>query len=133
MENCAYLRKNPGYAPEAVDRWATEQSKRQGITPDGESKRRILAIGEEIAKAIRFPLMSQQEFASVVIGPIYTRDGSSVQDELGQRTIARLIIRLCINTGKQTDHPSRRAITIIRLVRRIIADNSSRRMIRRCV
>ena len=49
----------------AVDRWATEQSKRQGITPDGESKRRIL--GEEIVKQIRFPLMSQQEFASVVI------------------------------------------------------------------
>ena len=49
----------------AVDRWATEQSKRQGVTPDGESKRRI--IGEEIVKAIRFPLMSQHEFASVVI------------------------------------------------------------------
>ena len=49
----------------AVDRWATEQSKRQGITPGGESKRRIL--GDEIVKAIRFPLMSQQEFASVVI------------------------------------------------------------------
>jgi len=49
----------------AVDRWATEESKRQGITPDGESKRRIL--GEEIMKEIRFPLMSQQEFASVVI------------------------------------------------------------------
>ena len=49
----------------AVDRWATEESKRQGITPDGESKRRIL--GEEIVKGIRFPLMSQQEFASVVI------------------------------------------------------------------
>ena len=49
----------------AVDRWATEQSKRQGITPDGGSKRRIL--GEGIVKEIRFPLMSQQEFASVVI------------------------------------------------------------------
>ena len=49
----------------AVDRWAAEQSKSQVITPDGESKRRIL--GEEIVKAIRFPLMSQQEFASVVI------------------------------------------------------------------
>ena len=48
----------------AVDCWATEQSKRQGITRDGESKRRIL--GEEIVKEIRFPLMSQQEFASVV-------------------------------------------------------------------
>jgi len=50
---------------EAVDRWATEESKREGITPDGVSKRRIL--GEEIVKAIRFPLMSLQEFASVVI------------------------------------------------------------------
>jgi len=49
----------------AVNRWATEESQRQGITPDGESKRRIL--GEEIVKAIRFPFMSQQEFASVVI------------------------------------------------------------------
>ena len=39
-------------------------------------------------------------------GPIYTGDGSYVWDELGQRTVARLIIRLCINTGKQTDHPS---------------------------
>jgi len=37
------------------------------------------------------------------IGPIYTRDGSSVWEELGQRTIVRLIIRLRINTGKQTD------------------------------
>ena len=67
------------------------------------------------------------------IGLIYTRDGSSVWDELGQRTVARLMIRLCINTGKQTDHPSRRAIAIVRLVRRIIMENSSRRMIRRCV
>ena len=49
----------------AVDRWATEQSKRQGITLDGESKRRI--IGEEIVKAVRYPLMLEKEFASVVI------------------------------------------------------------------
>ena len=49
----------------AVDRWATKESERQGLSPDGESKRRIL--GEEIVKAIRFPLMSQKEFASVVI------------------------------------------------------------------
>ena len=49
----------------AVDRWATKESERQGIPPDGESKRRIL--GDEIVKAIRFPLMSQKQFASVVI------------------------------------------------------------------
>ena len=47
-----------------------------------------------------------------IIGPIYTRDGSSVWDELGQRTVVRLIIRLCINTGFQTDHPSRRIIHV---------------------
>jgi len=49
----------------AVDRWAREQSKKQGITPNGSSKRQVM--GEEIVKAIRFPLMSQHEFASVVI------------------------------------------------------------------
>ncbi len=49
----------------AVDRWATKESERQGISPDGDAKRRIL--GEEIVKAIRFPLMSQKEFAAVVI------------------------------------------------------------------
>ena len=49
----------------AVDRWATEESERQGRTPEGDVKRRIL--GEEIVKAIRFPVMSLKEFASVVI------------------------------------------------------------------
>ena len=48
----------------AVDRWATRECKRQGMTPDGHVKRRIL--GEEIVKAIRFPLMSQQEFLAYV-------------------------------------------------------------------
>ena len=48
----------------AVDRWATKEGERQGITPDGEKKRRIL--GEEIVKGIRFPLMSMKEFAAVV-------------------------------------------------------------------
>ena len=49
----------------ALDRWATKESERQGMTPDNDAKRRIL--GEEIVKAIRFPLMSEKEFASVVI------------------------------------------------------------------
>ncbi|XP_078352294.1 BTB/POZ domain-containing protein 6-B-like [Oculina patagonica] len=48
----------------AVDRWATKEIERQGITPGGKTKRRIL--GEEIVKAIRFPLMSQKVFVSVV-------------------------------------------------------------------
>ena len=49
----------------AVDRWATKDCERQGVNPDGDTKRRIL--GEEIVKMIRFPLMSEKEFASVVI------------------------------------------------------------------
>ena len=49
----------------AVDRWATKKLERQGLTADGAVKRRIL--GEETVKAIRFPVMSQKEFASVVV------------------------------------------------------------------
>ena len=49
----------------AVDRWATKEVERQGLTPDGVVKRRIL--GEEIVKAIRFPVTSQKEFALVVV------------------------------------------------------------------
>ena len=49
----------------AVDHWATKEVERQRLTPDGKVKRRIL--GEEIVKAIRFPVMSQKEFASVVV------------------------------------------------------------------
>ena len=49
----------------AVDRWATKEMERQGLTPDGEGKRRVL--GEEIVNAIRFPVMSYNQFASVVL------------------------------------------------------------------
>ena len=49
----------------AVDRWATRESEKQGLHPASDiCKRRIL--GEEVVKGIRFPLMSQQEFMSVV-------------------------------------------------------------------
>ena len=48
----------------AVDRWATKETERQGLTPDSNIKRHVL--GEDIVKAIRYPLMSQKEFASVV-------------------------------------------------------------------
>ena len=48
-----------------VDLWATKESERQGLEADGKTKRRIL--GEEIIKAIRFPTMKQEDFASVVL------------------------------------------------------------------
>jgi len=49
----------------AVNLWAANACERQGLTTDGEIKRRIL--GESIVKGIRFPVMKQDEFANVVI------------------------------------------------------------------
>ena len=55
----------------AVDRWTTKEIERQGLIPDGETKRRI--IGEELLNSIRFPLMSQKEFLSIVPNDILTK------------------------------------------------------------
>ena len=49
----------------AVDRWAGKECEKQGLVAEGSVKRRIL--GERIVKGIRFPLMEQKEFASVVL------------------------------------------------------------------
>lgn len=49
----------------AVNQWATRKTETEEKTPDGALKRQVL--GEEIVKAIRFPLMSQREFASAVL------------------------------------------------------------------
>ena len=56
-----------------VVEWATKESEKRGIVADGQEKRRI--IGERIVKALRFPVMKQEEFASVVVGSkILTHD-----------------------------------------------------------
>ena len=49
----------------AVDLWARNECERQRLAADGKAKRRIL--GEEIIKAIRFPIMDEKDFASVVL------------------------------------------------------------------
>ena len=49
----------------AVDCWAEKECEKQGLVAEGSSKRRIL--GERIVKGIRFPVMEQKEFASVVL------------------------------------------------------------------
>ena len=49
----------------AVDCWATKECKKQSLAADGPVKRRIL--GERIVKAIRFPVMKENEFANVVL------------------------------------------------------------------
>lgn len=48
----------------AVVRWATRETERQGLNLNDDAKRRVL--GEGIVKAIRFPVMTQNEFMSVV-------------------------------------------------------------------
>ena len=49
----------------AVDLWATKKCKEEGLAADGSVKRKLL--GESIVKAIRFPVMKQQDFAVVVL------------------------------------------------------------------
>jgi len=49
----------------AVDLWATKECERQGLAAGGASKRRILE--EHLIKAMRFPTMKLEEFASVVL------------------------------------------------------------------
>ena len=49
----------------AVMQWATKETEKQGLVADGQVKRRIL--GEKIMKGIRFPVMTDEEFASVVL------------------------------------------------------------------
>ena len=49
-----------------MELWATKECQRQGLVKsDGKAKRRIL--GEQIVKGIRFPTMTQEDFASVVL------------------------------------------------------------------
>ena len=49
----------------AVDLWAREECKRQGVLASGKVKRRIL--GEQIVKNIHFPVMEEKDFTSTVI------------------------------------------------------------------
>ena len=49
----------------AADQWAIKECEKQGLAVNGEQKRRIL--GETIIKAIRFPVMKEKEFATVVL------------------------------------------------------------------
>ena len=49
----------------AANLWATNECERQGLSTDGEIKRRIL--GESIVKGLRFPVMKQDEFSNAVL------------------------------------------------------------------
>ena len=57
----------------AVNLWATKRCEEKGLSTDGSEKRKIL--GERIVKGIRFPVMTQHEFAAVVLDcKILTQD-----------------------------------------------------------
>ena len=49
----------------AVDRWAENECKKQGLVAEGSVKRRV--VGERVVQGIRFPLMGQTEFADIVL------------------------------------------------------------------
>ena len=49
----------------AVDSWAKIECEKQGLKTEGSVKRRVL--GERIVKGIRFPVMEEKEFTSVVL------------------------------------------------------------------
>ena len=49
----------------AVNLWATQRCEEQSLSTDGSEKRRI--FGERIVKGIRFPVMTQPEFADVIL------------------------------------------------------------------
>jgi len=48
-----------------IMQWSSKESEKQGLVAEGQVKRRIL--GEKIVKGIRFPVMTLEEFASVVL------------------------------------------------------------------
>ena len=60
---------------QAVDRWATAECERKDLEPVKDSKR--IVAGEEILSNIRFPLMSQKQFAEKV-----PRSGLLSKDEI---------------------------------------------------
>ena len=49
----------------AVDCWAENECKKQGLVAEGSVKRRVL--GERVVQGIRFPLMEETEFADIVL------------------------------------------------------------------
>lgn len=49
----------------AVDGWATKECQRLGMTADGTAKRSVL--GDKIVKAIRFPVMTRDDFNKAVL------------------------------------------------------------------
>ena len=87
----------------AVNLWATKRCEEQGLSlTDGSEKRRIL--GERIVKGIRFPVMTQYEFAAVVLDcKILTSDEtSSVVKYLNSVPDAQVVFPVAKRTGLES-------------------------------
>ena len=103
----------------AMNLWATKKCKEQGLSTDGSEKRRVL--GERIVKGIRFPVMTQQEFAGVVLDcKILTQDEAfsvvkylnSIPDTLvgfpeGKRTGSKELFQRCFRFGSVENQGSK--------------------------
>ena len=90
----------------AVDLWATKECERQRLTADGSVKRGML--GEEIVKAIRFPTMKHEEFASVVLDT----------DLLKKAEIKNIIKRIsCVSTSS-TIFPDKKRCSALKVAER---------------
>jgi len=85
----------------AVNLWATKRCEEQGLSTDGSEKRRIL--GERIVKGIRFPVMTQYEFAAVVLDcKILTPDEAfSVVKYLHSVPDTQVVFPEAIRTGSE--------------------------------
>ena len=96
----------------AVDLWATKECDRQGLAVEGAVKRRIL--GEEIVKAIRFPTMKQEDFASVVLA----------SDILTKEEIVSLIRHLNSVSSSSVGFPEKRRSCFTSEIQRCCRFNS---------
>ena len=95
---------------QAVNRWAETICGKQGKTPSGKEKRSI--IGDELVKLIRFPIMSQSEFAEHVaetkiltetevneISSYFTLNRNPGKFSCIPRCLNRRNLRSCIRVG----------------------------------
>jgi len=67
---------------QAVERWAVKRAEEQGLANNSETKRRIL---RDVIRLVRFPLMSQKEFAGTVL-PTGLLDLQEVTEVVQRRT-----------------------------------------------
>ena len=69
----------------AVDKWATSECEENGLTPDGKTKRTVL--GDQIIKAIRFPVMEPYKFRDVISSCILSNEEVTLLQKYFDKTL----------------------------------------------